>query len=40
MLNNEGSLLENYKNVNKQKLKKKKKNLKPQFPQNTINISM
>ena len=39
MLNNEGSLLENYKNVNKQKLKKKK-NLKPQFPQNTINISM
>ena len=25
MLNNEGSLLENYKNVNKQKLKKKKK---------------
>ena len=25
MLNNEGTLLENYKNVNKQKLKKKKK---------------
>ena len=25
MLNNEGSLLENYKNVNKQKFKKKKK---------------